>query len=202
MKAKRHTPEQVIAKLAEGDQMLNEGKTVAEVARSFGLSPICLSVWSTQLPCGPERREARTRAVARSRASSAGAPRCNAGSRQRWLLGPLQPRRSAGLRTSSRLSVPKNASTAAWSSQVATLPAHWRTPRVAQSWLTLRDRLWLPRSLCRIAPVRLPRLRRATSMVSTTNPSCILLRRAQPSTLREPRSATVTGSQRPSLVGT
>jgi putative transposase len=33
MKSKRHTPEQVIRKLAEGDKMLNEGKTVTEVAR-------------------------------------------------------------------------------------------------------------------------------------------------------------------------
>ena len=35
MKGKKHTPDQVIAKLAEGDRMLNEGKTIAEVARSF-----------------------------------------------------------------------------------------------------------------------------------------------------------------------
>ena len=34
MKSKRHTPEQVITKLAEGDKMLNEGKTIAEVARN------------------------------------------------------------------------------------------------------------------------------------------------------------------------
>ena len=38
MKGKKHTPDQVIAKLAEGDRMLNEGKTVAEVARSFGIT--------------------------------------------------------------------------------------------------------------------------------------------------------------------
>ncbi|MHB1734421.1 MAG: transposase [Ferrimicrobium acidiphilum] len=37
MKGKKHTPDQVIAKLAEGDRMLNGGKTVAEVARSFGV---------------------------------------------------------------------------------------------------------------------------------------------------------------------
>ena len=34
MKGKKNTPEQVITKLAEGDKMLNEGKTVAEVVRS------------------------------------------------------------------------------------------------------------------------------------------------------------------------
>ncbi len=35
MLSKRHTPEQVITKIAEGDQMLNEGNTLAEVARSL-----------------------------------------------------------------------------------------------------------------------------------------------------------------------
>ena len=38
MKRKRHSPEQVLRKLAEGDQMLNEGKTVIEVARHFGIT--------------------------------------------------------------------------------------------------------------------------------------------------------------------
>ena len=33
MKRRRHTPEQVIRKLAEGDQLLGEGKTLDEVAR-------------------------------------------------------------------------------------------------------------------------------------------------------------------------
>ena len=33
MKSKRHSPEQVIRKLSEGDKLLNEGATVAEVAR-------------------------------------------------------------------------------------------------------------------------------------------------------------------------
>jgi hypothetical protein len=31
MKSKRHTPEQVIRRLAEGDEMLNKGATVSEV---------------------------------------------------------------------------------------------------------------------------------------------------------------------------
>ena len=34
MKSKRHTPEQVISKLAEGDKLLNERATVADVART------------------------------------------------------------------------------------------------------------------------------------------------------------------------
>ena len=38
MKSKRHTPEQVLKKIAQGDKMLNEGATVSEVARSFGVT--------------------------------------------------------------------------------------------------------------------------------------------------------------------
>ncbi len=38
MKSKRHTPEQVLKKIAEGDKILNEGATVSEVARSFGVT--------------------------------------------------------------------------------------------------------------------------------------------------------------------
>ncbi len=45
MKGRRHTPEQVIAKLAEGDRMLNEGKTVGEVARTFGIAETTWHRW-------------------------------------------------------------------------------------------------------------------------------------------------------------
>ncbi len=45
MKRKKHSPEQVISKLAEGDRMLNEGKTVAEVARAFGISETTWHRW-------------------------------------------------------------------------------------------------------------------------------------------------------------
>ncbi len=45
MKGKSHTPEQVVKKLAEGDQMLNEGKTVAEVARHFGIAEATWYRW-------------------------------------------------------------------------------------------------------------------------------------------------------------
>ena len=41
MKSRRHTPEQVeqvIRKVVEDDEMLNKGATVAEVARSFGIT--------------------------------------------------------------------------------------------------------------------------------------------------------------------
>lgn len=45
MKSKPHTPEQVIASLADGDKMLSEGKTVAEVARSFGITETTWYRW-------------------------------------------------------------------------------------------------------------------------------------------------------------
>ena len=47
MKSKRHTPEQVITKLAEGDKMLNGGKTIAEVARSFGITETTWYRWKS-----------------------------------------------------------------------------------------------------------------------------------------------------------
>ena len=34
MKRKRHTPEQIVRKLREGDRMLNEGKDLTEVLRA------------------------------------------------------------------------------------------------------------------------------------------------------------------------
>ena len=37
MKGKKHTPDQVISKPAEGNRMLNEGKTAAEIVRSLGI---------------------------------------------------------------------------------------------------------------------------------------------------------------------
>ncbi|NNN16635.1 MAG: transposase [Acidimicrobiaceae bacterium] len=48
MKSKRHTPEQVIRKLAEGDKMLNEGSSVAEVARSLGVTETTWHRWKNQ----------------------------------------------------------------------------------------------------------------------------------------------------------
>jgi len=40
-----HTPDQVIAKLTKGDKMLKEGKTIAEVARSFGITETTWHRW-------------------------------------------------------------------------------------------------------------------------------------------------------------
>ena len=48
MKSKRHSPEQVIRKLAEGDNLLNEGATVAEVARTFGITETTWYRWKNQ----------------------------------------------------------------------------------------------------------------------------------------------------------
>ena len=48
MKSKRHSPEQVIRKLAEGDKLLNEGATIAEVARSFGITETTWHRWKNQ----------------------------------------------------------------------------------------------------------------------------------------------------------
>ena len=48
MKSKRHSPEQVIRKLAEGDKLLNEGATVAEVARNFVITETTWHRWKNQ----------------------------------------------------------------------------------------------------------------------------------------------------------
>jgi len=38
MKRHRHTPEQIVRKLREGDRLLNEGKDLAEVLRQLEVS--------------------------------------------------------------------------------------------------------------------------------------------------------------------
>ena len=48
MKAKRHTPEQVIRKLREAEALQNEGKSVAEVARALGVSEQTFARWRNQ----------------------------------------------------------------------------------------------------------------------------------------------------------
>lgn len=45
MKRKRHTPEQVIAKLREADAALAAGKTIAEVAKALGVSEQTYHRW-------------------------------------------------------------------------------------------------------------------------------------------------------------
>ena len=48
MKQRRHTPEQVIRKLAEGDKLLAEGKTIEEVARHLEVSEQTWYRWRNQ----------------------------------------------------------------------------------------------------------------------------------------------------------
>ena len=38
MKGRRHTPEQIVRKLREGDRLLGEGKDLAEVAKQLEIS--------------------------------------------------------------------------------------------------------------------------------------------------------------------
>jgi putative transposase len=45
---KRHTPEQVVRKLASADRMLGEGKDVADVCRAFGVSEQTYYRWRNQ----------------------------------------------------------------------------------------------------------------------------------------------------------
>ena len=45
---KRHTPEQVVRKLASADRMLGEGKDVADVCRALGVSEQTYYRWRNQ----------------------------------------------------------------------------------------------------------------------------------------------------------
>src|ERR1700679_1869639 len=48
MKQRRHSPEQVIRKLAEGDKLLAEGKTIDEVSRHLEISEQTWHRWRNQ----------------------------------------------------------------------------------------------------------------------------------------------------------
>jgi len=48
MKRHRHTPEQVIRKLREGERLLNEGKDLAEVLRHLEVSEATWNRWRAQ----------------------------------------------------------------------------------------------------------------------------------------------------------
>src|SRR5208282_6676351 len=48
MKRRRHTPEQVIRKLAEGEKLLGEGKTVEEVVRHLEITESTWHRWRNQ----------------------------------------------------------------------------------------------------------------------------------------------------------
>ena len=48
MKRHRHTPEQIVRKLREGDRMLNEGKDITEVVRHLGIAESTWNRWRAQ----------------------------------------------------------------------------------------------------------------------------------------------------------
>ena len=48
MKRKRHTPEQIVRKLREGDRMLNEGTALTEVLRHLEVSESSWARWRAQ----------------------------------------------------------------------------------------------------------------------------------------------------------
>jgi putative transposase len=48
MKQRRHTPEQVIRKLAEGEKLLNQGDDIAEVCRRLEITQSTWLRWSNQ----------------------------------------------------------------------------------------------------------------------------------------------------------
>ncbi len=48
MKKRRHTPEQVIRKLAEGDRLLNQGEDLAEVCRQLEIAESTWHRWRNQ----------------------------------------------------------------------------------------------------------------------------------------------------------
>ena len=50
MKQKRHSPEQVIRKLAEGEKLLNRGEEIAEVCRQLEITESTWHRWRNQ--CG------------------------------------------------------------------------------------------------------------------------------------------------------
>ncbi len=48
MKRQRHTPEQVVRKLREGERMLNAGKDLTEVLRHLGIAESTWNRWRNQ----------------------------------------------------------------------------------------------------------------------------------------------------------
>ena len=48
MKGRRHTPDQVVRKLREGDRLIAEGKDIAEVAKALEISEQTFHRWRAQ----------------------------------------------------------------------------------------------------------------------------------------------------------
>lgn len=48
MKGRKHTPEQIVRKLREGERLIAEGKTVGEVAKALEISDYTYLRWRSQ----------------------------------------------------------------------------------------------------------------------------------------------------------
>ena len=48
MKGRKHTPEQIVRKLREGERLIAEGKTLGEVAKVFEISDYTYVRWRNQ----------------------------------------------------------------------------------------------------------------------------------------------------------
>jgi transposase-like protein len=48
MKGRKHTPEQIVRKLREGERMIAEGKSVGEVAKALEISDYTYVRWRSQ----------------------------------------------------------------------------------------------------------------------------------------------------------
>ncbi len=48
MKRRRHTPEQIVRKLREGERLLNEGKDLTEVLRTLEIAESTWARWRSQ----------------------------------------------------------------------------------------------------------------------------------------------------------
>lgn len=48
MKGRKHTPEQIVRKLREGERLLGEGQDLAEVAKALEISEATFHRWRNQ----------------------------------------------------------------------------------------------------------------------------------------------------------
>ena len=65
MKRKRHTPEQIIAKLREADALLGGGATIGQVCQKLGVAEVAVDCWWNQpvTRCGKPRSPVVARCV-------------------------------------------------------------------------------------------------------------------------------------------
>ena len=86
MKNRRHTPEQVIRKLAEGDKLLAQGQTIEEVARHLEISEQTFHRWRNQYG-GMKADDAKAAQGAREGEPAAEEDRRRPGARHRHAQG-------------------------------------------------------------------------------------------------------------------